>query len=57
VWRTGPYTVSSSVSEGLGLNSNEQILGFLYIGTPMKADRPMKAIKKDDFFKCWPAKV
>ena len=57
VWRTGPYAVSSSVSEGLGLNSNEEILGFLYIGTPMKADRPMKAIKKDDFFKYWPAKV
>ena len=42
---------------GLGLNSNEEILGFLYIGTPMKADRPMKVVKKDDFFKYWPAKV
>lgn len=57
VWRTGPYTVSSSVTEGLGLNSNEEILGFLYIGTPVKADRLMKPIKKDEFFKYWPAKV
>ena len=57
VWRTGPYAVSSSVTEGLGLNSNEEILGFLYIGTPVKADRLMKPIKKDEFFKYWRAKV
>ena len=56
VWRTGAYATSSVVREGLGLTASEEILGFIYIGTPCKADRSLKPIEKDAFFQSWPAK-
>jgi nitroreductase len=56
VWRTGAYAVSPTVIEGLGLSSNEEILGFIYIGTPVKASRPQRPIEKDAFFTSWPVK-
>ena len=57
VWRTGAYAVSPTVKKGLGLGPNEEILGFIYIGTPMQADRPLKSIEKDTYFSSWPVKA
>jgi nitroreductase len=37
VWRTGGYASSSVVREGLGVASTEEIVGYLYIGTPANA--------------------
>ncbi|WP_313087458.1 nitroreductase family protein [Pseudomonas sp.] len=34
VWRTGEFAYDRHVAEGLGLAENEQILGFIYLGTP-----------------------
>ncbi|MDG2145557.1 MAG: nitroreductase family protein [Porticoccaceae bacterium] len=56
VWRTGGYASSSVVREGLGVSSTEEIVGYLYIGTPTNADRPIKPIEASDFFMAWPEK-
>lgn len=39
VWRTGELSYSSHVAEGLGLVTDEQIIGFLYLGTPQNPPR------------------
>ena len=54
VWRTGPYASSAVVKKGLGVKNNEEIIGYLYVGTPSKGDRPLKPISTEDFFSPWP---
>ena len=54
VWRTGPYASSATIKQGLGLTEGEEIVGYLYVGTPSKADRPLKPISAEDFFSAWP---
>ncbi|MBA1274640.1 NAD(P)H nitroreductase [Stutzerimonas azotifigens] len=34
VWRTGDFSYDAHVAAGLGLGQGEQIIGFLYMGTP-----------------------
>ncbi|QIR14298.1 NAD(P)H nitroreductase [Shewanella aestuarii] len=44
VWRTGGFAFDANVHQSLGLNEADQIVGFLYVGTPaVKA--PIKALK------------
>ena len=33
IWRTGKLAFNKTISKSLGLNVNQEILGFLYIGT------------------------
>jgi nitroreductase len=33
-WRTGPMAYHPKVKSGLGLGANEEIIGFVYIGSP-----------------------
>ena len=54
VWRTGVYAYSDLVRDGLGILENEEIIGFLYIGTPVSRDRPLSKISLDDHVKHWP---
>ena len=44
VWRTGDYSYNDSVKSGLSINLDDDIIGFLYIGTPAK-DVPIKPLK------------
>ncbi|WP_413493414.1 NAD(P)H nitroreductase [Shewanella baltica] len=34
VWRTGDFAFDANVNAALGLESHDQIVGFLYVGTP-----------------------
>jgi nitroreductase len=34
VWKTGAPTYATSMKEGLGLQPSDDIVGFLYVGTP-----------------------
>lgn len=44
VWRTGDFAFNAMVNQGLGIAAEDQIVGFLYIGTPaVKA--PLKPLK------------
>jgi len=44
MWRTGDFSYNSSVKQALSINEEEDIVGFLYIGTPEKK-LPFKPIK------------
>lgn len=37
VWRTGDFAFDANVNVALGLKADDQIVGFLYIGTPAVA--------------------
>jgi hypothetical protein len=39
------------------LNEEEALIGYLYIGTPVNPDRPLRPIADEDFFSVWPQKV
>ncbi|RUO35000.1 nitroreductase family protein [Aliidiomarina soli] len=34
IWRTGSYAESTVVKKGLGIRSDNDLVGFLYVGTP-----------------------
>ena len=36
MWRTGDLAYNPQVKKGLGVNEQDEIVGFLYIGTPCK---------------------
>jgi len=36
IWRTGELACNEKVKKGLGVNAQDEIVGFLYIGTPCK---------------------
>ena len=44
VWRTGDFAFDPFVNQQLGLSEHDQIVGFLYIGTP-SVPAPIKALK------------
>lgn len=37
IWRTGHFTAAPAVRQGLGLTGQEQLVGFVYVGTPLDA--------------------
>ena len=40
MWRTGDLAYNDTVKKGLGISTDNQITGFLYIGTPTKVANP-----------------
>lgn len=54
IWRTGPLAYDRFVAQGLGLSEQEQILGFLYLGTPEGGLRTPPALDPADFVSVWP---
>ena len=40
IWRTGEFAYNATVMAGLGLQAGEEIVGFLYVGTPMRKRTP-----------------
>lgn len=52
IWRTGAMAYSRVVHEGLGLQQNEQIVGFLYVGTA-EAAKPLLEIDPKAHFLVW----
>lgn len=55
VWRTGELAYNPRVAEGLGLAADEQVVGFLYIGTPERELRTPAAVQLGDYVGAWPA--
>ncbi len=53
IWRTGDMAFNKYVFEGLGLKSNESIVGFLYLGTPVGESKPIPEINLQDHFQTW----
>lgn len=53
VWRTGEFTYDRHVTEGLGLTADEQLLGFIYLGTPEGGLRTPPALEPETFVSRW----
>ncbi|MHA6493849.1 nitroreductase family protein [Pseudomonas borbori] len=55
VWRTGELAYNTLVGSRLGLSEAEQIIGFLYLGTPERELRTPPQLQVADFVTAWPA--
>ncbi|MFT5676646.1 MAG: nitroreductase [Paraglaciecola sp.] len=53
VWRTGSYARNESVKEAFELSEQDEIVGFLYLGTSIIKAKPKQAILSQDFFENW----
>lgn len=55
VWRTGELVYTPQVAAGLGLAVDEQVLAFIYLGTPQGERRSPTLLEPKDFVAAWPA--
>lgn len=53
VWRTGPMAEHPHVLDGLGLQTNEKLMAFLYIGFPLGAGKSVKPLSLQEFVQKW----
>ena len=52
MWRSGDLMFDSNVQKGLGLNENEEIVGFIYLGQPMR-DRQAPEADQSQYVAEW----
>ncbi len=53
IWRTGANAYDEVVEAGLGLNSNEKIVGFLYLGTVDGNYKTLREMPAEEFCQPW----
>ena len=53
VWRTGELAYSPQVAQGLGLAEGEEVIAFLYLGTPLKEPRVAEKVDLAEFVSAW----
>lgn len=53
VWRTGDAAFDRSVMTELGLGENEEITGFIYLGTRDGPAKTIPSLEPDDFLSQW----
>ncbi len=53
VWRTGDMAYDPAVKQALGLIEGEEILGFIYVGTPTIPPHAPREQNPADFFTVW----
>ncbi len=53
VWRTGPAAFDPTVMSGLGLNDDEEIIGFLYLGTRDGDPKRLPELAPADYVSHW----
>ncbi|MDH0749250.1 nitroreductase family protein [Pseudomonas sp. GD03842] len=53
VWRTGELAYSPHVAKGLGLTADEEVVGFLYLGTPQNPPREASKPELSAFVSAW----
>lgn len=53
MWRTGDVAFDPVVTEGLGLQDQDQIVGFIYIGHIEGRTKPIPEHNIDDFVQRW----
>lgn len=57
VWRTGELSYSPHVAKGLGLGADEEIIAFLYLGTPQNEPRIAPKVDTAEFVRAWSGKA
>lgn len=53
VWRTGWVAEDSEIQRALGLSEIEQMLGFIYLGTPKTALKDLPTASSAEFVSSW----
>lgn len=53
IWRTGDPAFNADVKKGLGLNETDEIVGYIYIGTPTVTDRKVPELDPADYVSAW----
>jgi nitroreductase len=53
IWRTGSLAHDATIRQGLGLNDEESIVGYLYIGTPCGDGKTLKPLAIADYLQHW----
>jgi nitroreductase len=53
VWRTGDFSYDPYLAQALGLAENEQMLGFIYLGTPEGSRRTAPELDPGNFVSQW----
>lgn len=53
VWRTGELCYSPVVAEGFGLAADEEVIAFLYLGTPQNPPREAQKVDTAPFVSAW----
>ena len=49
IWRSGWFIFDRLIHQGLGLHESDQIVGFLYLGTPVTTPKPPRPLVSDAF--------
>lgn len=49
IWRSGWFIFDDIVAKGLGLGEDDQLVGFLYLGTPMTEVRKLRELDPTHF--------
>ncbi|WP_323972860.1 NAD(P)H nitroreductase [Aeromonas hydrophila] len=49
IWRSGWFIFDEQINEGLGLTPEDQLVGFLYLGTPMLEARKLRELPVSEF--------
>lgn len=49
IWRSGWFIFDDIVAKGLGLGEDDQLVGFLYLGTPMTEVRKLRELDPAHF--------
>ena len=55
IWRSGSMMFRPEMRAGLGLLESDQIVGFIYLGTP-KVQKPAATVDPSIFVSSWPSK-
>ena len=53
IWRTGAVAFSDKVKSELDLKASDEIVGFLYLGSPIYKNIPIPEINIVDYFEDW----
>tara|TARA_B100000886_G_scaffold173329_2_gene118605 strand:+ start:857 stop:1432 length:576 start_codon:yes stop_codon:yes gene_type:complete len=53
IWRTGIFALNNEIIKFFGLNSNQKILGYIYVGTHEKRLKNIPQIEVFDFVEKW----
>ena len=53
MWRTGEMAYKASVKTGLGLDGSDEIIGYIYLGTPVLTAKPRETVDRDLYYRAW----
>ena len=51
IWRTGKFALNKEIGSFLELDDNQEVLGYLYIGTPTGDNKKIPQLDPKDFVK------